>query len=174
MEDLIFLDEFGINLTMTRTYARAPLGERVKVTEPFHHGSNISVISALGLHGVCAPMTIEGAVNSEVFVLYVQHLLVPCLRPGHLVLLDNVKFHYAPKAIELIEAAGASVLHIPAYSPDFNPVEGCISKLKTALRSFKARTKRKLTNALAQALALITKDDIRGWFEHSGYVFSLK
>jgi transposase len=174
MEDLIFLDEFGINLALTRTHARAPLGERVYVTEPFHHGSNISVISALGLHGVCAPMTIEGAVNSEVFELYVKHLLVPCLRPGHLVLLDNVKFHYAPKAIELLEAAGASVLHIPAYSPDFNPIEGCISKLKTALRSFKARTKRKLTNALAKALALITQDDIRGWFEHSGYVFSLK
>jgi transposase len=173
-EDLIFLDEFGINLAMTRTHARAPLGERVTVTEPFHHGSNISVISALGLQGVCAPMTIEGAVNSEGFEVYVQHLLVPCLRPGNLVLLDNVKFHYAPKALELSEAAGASVLHIPAYSPDFNPLEGCIAKLKTALRAFKARTKRKLTNALAKALALITKDDIRGWFEHCGYVFSLK
>jgi transposase len=174
MEDLIFLDEFGINLAMTRTHARAPLGERVTVTEPFHHGSNMSVISALGLHGVCAPMAIEGAVNSEVFALYVERLLVPCLRPGHRVLLDNVKFHYAPKAIELIEAAGARVLHLPAYSPDFNPIEGCISKLKTALRSFKARTKRKLTNALAKALTSITQDDIRGWFEHSGYVCSLK
>lgn len=174
MEDLIFLDEFGINLAMTRTHARAPRGERVQVLEPFPHGSNISVISALGLHGVCAPMTIEGAVNSEVFTLYVKHLLVPCLRPGNLVLLDNVKFHYAPQALALIEAAGAMVLHIPAYSPDFNPIENCISKLKSALRSFKARTKRKLTNALAKALALITKDDIRGWFEHCGYVFSLK
>jgi transposase len=172
-KDLIFLDEFGINLVMTRTHARAPLGERVKVTEPFHHGPNISVISALGVHGVCAPMTIEGAVNSEVFELYVRHLLVPCLHPGNIVLLDNVKFHYAPKALELIEAAGARVLHLPAYSPDFNPIEGCIAKLKTALRSFKARTKRNLTRALAKALALITKDDIRGWFEHCGYVFSL-
>jgi hypothetical protein len=88
-------------------------------------------------------------------------------------LLDNVKFHYAPKAIELIEAAGARVLHLPAYSPDFNPIEGCISKLKTALRSFKARTKRTLTSALANALALVTKEDIHGWFEHCGYVFSL-
>ena len=121
MEDLIFLDEFGINLTMTRTHARAPLGERVQVTEPFPQGSNISVISAMGVHGVCAPLMIEGAVNSEVFEAYVQHLLVPCLRPGHLVVLDNVKFHYAPKAIELMEAAGARVLYLPAYSPDFNP-----------------------------------------------------
>jgi transposase len=174
MEDLIFLDEFGIHLAMTRTYARAPLGKRVKVTEPFHHGSNISVISAMGVHGVCAPMTIEGACNSEVFALYVEHLLVPCLRPGNLVLLDNIKFHYSPRAIELIEATGARVLHIPAYSPDLNPIEGCIAKIKAALRSFKARTKRKLYNALAKAIAVVTEADIRGWFEHCGYVFSLK
>src|SRR5262245_21742184 len=109
---------------------------------------------------------IEGAVNSEVFELYVKHLLVPSLRPGNIVLLDNVKFHYAPHALELIEAAGARVLRLPAYSPDFNPIEGCISKLKTTLRSFKARTKRNLTNALAKAIALVTEDDIRGWFEH--------
>lgn len=173
-EELIFLDEFGTNLTMTRTHARAPLGKRASVTEPFHHGSTISVISALGVQGICAPMMIEGAINTEVFELYVQHLLVPCLRPGHRVLLDNVKFHSAPKALELIAAAGAQVVHLPAYSPDFNPIEGCISKLKTALRSFKARTKRKLSNALAKALTLITQQDIHGWFEHAGYVSSLK
>jgi transposase len=173
MEELIFLDEFGINLTMTRTYARAPLGERVRVTEPFPHGSNISVLSAMGVQGVCAPMMIEGAINSEVFEAYVQHLLVPCLHPGHIVVLDNVKFHYAPKAIKLIEATGARVLYLPAYSPDFNPIEGCISKLKTALRSLKAHTKRKLTRALANALALVTTEDIQGWFEHCGYVSSL-
>jgi transposase len=171
---LIFLDEFGITLTMTRTHARAPIGERVQVTEPFHHGGNLSVISALGVHGVCAPMLIEGAINSEVFTRYVEQFLVPCLRPGHRVLLDNVKFHYAPKALALMEAAGARVEHLPAYSPDFNPIEGCISKLKTALRTFKARTQRKLTHALAKALALVTEADIRGWFEHCGYISSLK
>jgi transposase len=96
------------------------------------------------------------------------------LRPGNLVLLDNVKFHYAPKAIELIEATGASVLHLPAYSPDFNPIAECIAKLKATLRALKARTKRTLSNALAKALALVTEGDIRGWFEHCGYVFSLK
>ena len=159
---------------MTRTHARAPLGERVKVTEPFHHGGNLSVISAMGLHGVCAPMTIAGAVNSEVFALYVEHLLVPCLSPGQIVLLDNVKFHYSPRAIELIEAAGASVWHIPAYSPDLNPIEECIAKLKETLRSLKARTTRKLYHALAKALALVTESDIHGWFKHCGYVFSLK
>lgn len=173
MEDLIFLDEFGSNLTMTRTQARAPRGERVRVTEPFPHGTTISVISALGVDGGCAPLRSEGAVNSEVFVAYVQHLLVPCLRPGHLVGLDNVKFHSTPKALELIAAAGAQGLSLPAYSPDFNPIEGCISKLKAALRSFKARTKRTLTHALAKALALVTTADIHGWFAHCGYVSSL-
>lgn len=159
---------------MTRTHARAPRGERGTVTEPVTRGCNRSVISALGLQGVCAPMLIDGAVNSEVFTLYVQHFLVPCLRPGNIVLLDNVKFHYAPKALEFMEAAGAHVVHLPAYSPDFNPLEECIAKLKAILRSLKARTKRKLSNALAKALALVTEEDIRGWFEHSGYVFSLK
>jgi len=173
IEELIFLDEFGLNLAMTRTYARAPMGERVQVTEPFHHGGSISVISAMGVQGVCAPLTIDGAVNSEIFARYVEHLLVLGLRPGNLVLLDNVKFHYPPKASELIEAAGAKVWHIPAYSPDLNPLEECIAKLKETLRSVKARTKRTLYNALAKAIALVTESDIRGWFKHCGYVFSL-
>jgi len=167
------LDEFGLTLAMTRTHARAPLGERAHGTEPFPHGGTIAVISARGVHGVCAPMPIAGAVNSEVFELYVEPLLVPCVRPGNLVLLDHVKFHSSPKAMELIEAAGAEVLHIPAYSPDFNPLEGCIATLKATPRSFKARTQRKLSNALAKAIALVTERDIRGWFEHGGYVFSL-
>lgn len=171
---MIFLDEFALHLAMTRTHARAPVGQRATVTEPFTRGLHLSVISALGWHGVCAPMTIEGAVDSEVFTRYVAQLLVPCLRPGHVVVLDNVPFHSAPQARALIEATGATIVHLPAYSPDLNPIEECIAKLKGALRSFKARTKRKLTNALAKALALVTEDDIRGWFTHCGYVSSFK
>ena len=171
---MIFLDEFGIHLAMTRTYARAPRGERVHVTEPFKHGEHISVLSALGVHGLRAPLMSAGAINSEVFERYVHPLLVPCLRPGHIVLLDNVKFHYSPKAIALMEAAGARVWHLPAYSPDFNPLEAGISKIKETLRAAKARTKRTLTTALAKALALVTESDIRGWFAHCGYVFPLK
>ena len=148
--------------------------QRAKVTAPFHHGSNLSVISALGVHGVCAPMTSAGAVNSAVFDLYGEPLLVPCLRPGKIVVRDTVKFHYAPRASELIEAAGARVWPIPASSPDLNPLEEGIAKLKETRRSFTARTQRNLSNALAKALALVTEGDIRGWFEHCGYVFSLK
>ena len=173
-EELIFLDESGINLTRTRTHARAPLGKRAYVPAPFHHGSHIAVIRALGVPGICAPMRIEGALTTEGFESYVPHLLVPCLRPGHRVLRANVKFHSAPQALELIAAAGAQVGHLPAYSPDFNPLEGCIAKLKPAGRSFKARTKRKLAHALAKALTWITQQDIHGGFEHAGSVSSLK
>jgi transposase len=115
-------------------------------------------------------MTIEGAVDTQVFDLFVEHFLVPTLIKGDLVVLDNVKFHYSQRAIELIEAAGARVEHLPAYSPDFNPIEECISKIKTTLRSLKARTK--LNNALAKAIKMISVDDICGWFAHCGYVFS--
>jgi transposase len=169
-----FLDEFGLNVARTRPYARAPRGERAPGTEPFHQGGHLSVISARGVHGVCAPRMIAGAGNSEVFDLDVEHLLVPCLRPGTLVLLDNVKFQSSPRALALIKEAGASVCPLPASSPAFKPIEDCIAKLKEPLPAFKARTKRKLTNALAKALALVTEGDIRGWFEHGGYVFSLK
>jgi transposase len=101
-------------------------------------------------------MSIEGAINTEVFDLYVEHMLVPVLQPGDIVLLDNLKFHYSERATSLIEAAGAEVLHILAYSPDFNPIEECISKINETLRSLKARTKRNLYNALAKAIEKIT------------------
>jgi transposase len=158
---------------MTRTRARSPKGRRAETVEPFNRGQNISTITAMGLRGVCAPMMIEGAINTEVFDLYIEQMLVPALRVGDIVLLDNVKFHYSERAISLIKAAGAKVLHIPAYSPDFNPIEECISKIKEILRSLKARTKRKLFNALAKAIEKVTATDILGWFKHCGYVFSL-
>jgi transposase len=158
---------------MTRSRARAPQGERAEVKETFERGSNISTVAALGLRGVLAPMTLEGAFDGQAFELYVEYLLVPELRAGDRVIMDNVKFHHSPRAIQLIEAAGACVLHLPAYSPDFNPIEECISKIKAFLRSAKARTKRKLHNALAKALKTITPEDILGWFKHCGYVYSL-
>ena len=98
---------------------------------------------------------------------------MPELRVGERVGRDNGRFHHAPRARRLIEAAGASVLHLPTYSPDFNPIEECISKLKQCLRSLKARTKRKLSNALAKALQKVTTEDILGWFTHCGYTYSL-
>ena len=158
---------------MTRTRARAPQGVRAEMEEPFQRGANFSTIAALGLDGVRAPFTIEGAFDREVFELWVRQMLVPALRKGDWVLLDNVQFHYSARAIEMIEAAGATVLHIPAYSPDFNPIEECFSKIKEYLRSAKARTERKLYLALAKALEKVTAADILSWFKHCGYVYSL-
>lgn len=173
-EQLIFIDEFAVNTAMTRTHARAPQGERAEVSEPGYHEPNTSVISALSLTGVNALMTVQGAVDTQVFDLFVEHFLAPALLKGDIVILDNVAFHYSQRARTLIEAAGARVEHLPAYSPDFNPIEECISKIKTTLRSLKARTKRKLNNALVKAIQRISVDDICGWFAHCGYVFSFK
>jgi transposase len=158
---------------MTRNQARSPCGERAEVTEPFNGGSNVSVISSLSLTGVGATMEIEGAVDTQVFDAFVEHFLVPTLLENDIVLLDNVSFHYSARAISLIEEAGAIVLHIPAYSPEFNPIEECISKIKEFLRAAKARTKRKLLNALRKAIEKVTIQDICGWFAHCGYTFSL-
>lgn len=171
-EHLVFIDEFAVNTAMTRTHARAPQGERAEVSERGYHEPNTSVIGALSLTGVNALMTVEGAVDTQVFDLFVEHFLVPTLLKSDIVILDNVTFHYSQRAIKLIEAAGARVEHLPAYSPDFNPIEECISKIKTTLRSLKARTKRKLNNALVKAVQRISVDDICGWFAHCGYVFS--
>lgn len=158
---------------MTRTHARSLKGERVELLEPFQRGPHISVIGSLSLAGFGASMSLEGAVDAQVFDTYVERFLAPTLLPGDLVLLDNVKFHYSARAIELMEAVGAKVLHLPAYSPDFNPIEECISKIKASLRSAKARTRRKLFKALARAIEKISIDDICGWFADCGYVFSL-
>lgn len=166
---LWFIDEFGIHLALSRARARAPRGERAVVVEPFETGGNISVISALTLDGVRASMMIEGSIDGEVLELYVAHFLVPQLRPGDIVIWDNVPTHKNAKVLALIEAAGARVEPLPAYSPDLNPKEECISKVKAELRRVKADTKRKLKNALRRAFAKVTLTDIRGWMRHCGY-----
>jgi transposase len=154
---------------MTRTHARAAKGERAEVIEPFNHGSNISCIGALSLGGFRAPMMIEGAFDTQVFDLYVEHILVPTMFLGDIVILDNVKFHHSQRAAELIKAAGGRLIHLPAYSPDFNPIEESFSKIKGLIRSSKARTVRKLQNALKKAIEQVSLDDICGWFAHCGY-----
>jgi len=154
---------------MSRASARAPRGERAEIIEPFETGVNISVISALTLSGVRAPMMIEGAIDGEVLVSYVEHFLAPQLRPGDIVLWDNVPTHKNQRAKALIEARGAGVEPLPAYSPDLDPIEECISKVKNELRRDKAGTVRKLKNALKRAFAKVTQQDIRGWFQHCGF-----
>ena len=169
---LWFIDEFGIHLALSRAYARAPRGERAEVVEPFETGGNVSVISALALEGVRAPMMIEGQIDGEVLELYVTHFLAPRLHAGEIVIWNNVPTHKSARVTDLIEAAGARVGPLPAYSPGLNLKEECISKIKAELRRVKVDTKRKLKNALKRAFAEVTLQDIRGWFWHCGYSVS--
>jgi transposase len=154
---------------MTRLYGRAPRGERVVGTVPQNYGSNVTMLAALGSHGVEAVMTIDGATDAEVFRTYVEQVLRPTLRQGDMVLMDNLRAHKAAGIREAIEQAGAQVVYLPPYSPDLSPIEPCWSKLKTALRAAKARTREALEQAITQVLATITVSDARSWFHHCGY-----
>jgi transposase len=127
------------------------------------------MISSLRLDGTTACMTVEGATTSEVFRAYVEHILVPTLRPGDVVVLDNLSPHKDKAALALIEQAGAEVRFLPPYSPDFNPIEKMWSKIKTLLRSAKARSDEALLEALGSALARVTAQDAMGWFASCGY-----
>ena len=168
-ERLIVLDETGIHTALTRRYARAHCGQRAVGAVPRNHGKNISVLGALGLRGMVATMTIEGAVDTDVFDAFVMQVLVPVLQPGDVVVLDNLRVHHSSQIETAVEQVGGQVLFLPAYSPDFSPIEPCWAKLKTFLRSVGARTHRRLQQALRQALNTLTAADIRGWFRHCGY-----
>jgi transposase len=169
VEKLWFIDEFGMPLGMTRNSARAPRGERAEVLERFDTGGNISVISALTLRGVRVPLMIKGAVDGEVLEHYVEQGRVPEWQPGDIVLWDNVPTPKNWRAIALIEGAGAGVEPLPAYSPDLDPIEECISKVQAYLRRMGADTISELQRALKQAIAPVTLQDIRGGFRHCGY-----
>ena len=166
---MIFVDEFGVHVAMTRTHARALHGQRAEVWEKVERGKTMSAMSALGLRGIFAPRVIEGAVEQLVFEQYVECLLVLQLLPQDCVMLDNLSFHYSSRVSSLIEAAGAQVDHCPASSPDFNPLEEGIAKIKATLRKYKPDTERALLHAFAFALQQISRSDIRGWFKHCGY-----
>lgn len=170
---LLFVDEFGIQRALSRVYARAPKGARARVTEPSERGRNISVSLALRLSGVSATLMVEEAVDGPVWNSYLEHFLVPELEPGDLVLLDRISFHRSPQALSLIQDAGAKMVELPAHSPDFDPVEECISKIKESLRGSQARTYPGLEQALKRAIKQVTPKDIRGWFRHCGYTHFL-
>ncbi len=154
---------------MTRLYGRAPKGERVIGAVPQNYGANVTMLAALGRRGVEAVMTIEGATDAEVFRVYVQQVLRPTLRPGDIVIMDNLRAHKAAGLRQAIEQTGARLPYLPPYSPDLSPIERCWSKLKTALRAAQARTREALERAIAEALATITVSDAHSWFHHCGY-----
>jgi transposase len=154
---------------MTRRYGRVPRGERAVDSAPRNYGAHTFVIGAMGLRGLVATLAVEGTVDTLCFDAYAEQVLAPRLRPGDVVVLDNLTAHRASRIEEVAESRGARVLWLAPYSPDFSPIEQCWSKIKAYLRGAKARTEDELDKALAQAIGLVTKADIRGWFKHCGY-----
>ena len=154
---------------MTRLRGRARGGERCVDHAPNGHWMTTTMISSIRADGSTACMTIDGATCGEVFCAYVEHVLVPTLSPGDIVILDNLSAHKNAKARELIESAGAQICFLPPYSPDLNPIERMWSKIKEHLRDTKARTQQTLEEAIAHALQKVTPQDARAWFNASGY-----
>lgn len=154
---------------MTRLRGRAERGRRLHAHAPCGRWQSTTMISSIRLDGTTACMTIAGATDTEVFRAYVGEVLCPTLRRGDIVVMDNLGAHKSPATHELIKAAGAEVRFLPAYSPDFNPIEKMWSKVKALLRSAEARTPEELDQAIGAALAKVTPNDARGWFASCGY-----
>jgi transposase len=169
IEDLVVIDEMGSSISLTRLYARAPKGQRAYGAVPRNHGTNTTLIGALTTDGLSVAMTLDGAVDTPAFVAFCEHILCPTLRPGQTVLLDNLAVHKSPRVRAHIEQAGCQILFLPAYSPDFAPIELAFAKIKGLLRGIGARTKEALEAAIAQVIDAVTPDDARAFFRHCGY-----
>lgn len=167
--DLVSVDEMGVHVALTRLYARAPRGERALGTAPRNHGTPTSLIAALAPEGIQAAMSLPGAVDRDAFRVFVRDILVPTLRPGQVVALDNLRVHHDPVVRQAIEARDCLLIHLPAYSPDFAPIEPAFSKVKDKLRQLAARTQAALDQGISIALDTITARDARGFFKHTGY-----
>lgn len=170
IQRLKFIDESGVNLGLTRWFGRAAPGRRVVEAVPGDAGPRYTLIAALGWQGVQASWLLEGAMDRVAFESYIQRVLVPTLRRGDIVLIDNLPPHKGSQTRRLIEAKGACLEFLPPYSPDYNPIELCWSKVKTALRAAKARTFEALLEALARSFGSVSHSDIAAWFAHCGYV----
>jgi len=168
---LIFLDESGAKTNLTRLCGRAPKGQRVWARAPQGHWQTTTMISSIRLDGSTACMALEGPTDTESFRTYVQAVLVPTLRPGDILVMDNLSPHKSDPTLALITQAGAQVLFLPAYSPDLNPIEMMWSKVKNWLRGIEARTHAELIVAIGQALSRVTPQDAINWFVHCGYSF---
>jgi transposase len=154
---------------MTRLYARSRIGHRCYDRVPKNHGVNLTVVGAIALDGVRAIMAYEGGTTYEAFLRFIRQALAPSLRPGDIVIMDNLRVHHNDDVKAAIRATGADVRYLPPYSPELNPIELAWSKLKSFLRAAKARTLRTLAAAIANSSTLFTQTDLCGWFRHCGY-----
>lgn len=165
----VFLDEVGAHTALTRLYGRAPRGARLVDAVPHAHWRTTTLIAAIRRSGVLAPLVFEGATDETAFRAYVERVLVPVLRPGDIVVLDNLAAHRVGWVARRLRRAGAGVWYLPPYSPDYNPIEKVWAKVKAYLRRAKARATEALWRALGEALDQVTAADCRNSFTHCGY-----
>lgn len=166
---LVFLDETGANTCMARRCGRCPKGERLLCKEPFGDWKTMTFIAGLRCGGMTAPFVLDGPMNGPLFLAYVERMLVPTLKPGDIVVMDNLPVHKVAGVREAIEGAGAGLLYLPPYSPDMNPIEQAFSKLKNLLRTAAARTSRALRRAIKKALSAFSPQECAAYLTNSGY-----
>jgi transposase len=167
---LVFIDETWATTNMTRRCGRAPRGQRLVASVPHGHWKTSTFVAGLRSTGLTAPLVVDGAMNGDVFRAYVEQILVPTLVPGDIVILDNLSSHKVVGVCEAIEARGASLVYLPPYSPDLNPIEQAFAKLKALLRKIAARTIAALWDALGDILDRFTPQECANYLASAGYV----
>jgi len=171
---LIFIDETWAKTNMTRLRGRAPVGERLVEKTPHGHWKTTTLIAALGIGGVRCSTLVDGAIDADLFEAFVAQVLVPELRAGDVVVMDNLSSHKRRRTRELIEAAGAELIYLPPYSPDLNPIEMIFAKVKQLLRSLACRAGEALWGAMQSVLDRVTPNDAANCFGHCGYTLQMK
>jgi transposase len=166
---LVFVDEMGTHTSLAPLYAYAPIGERAFFEIPRNRGKNTTLLTSLHQEGMGPSMAVEGATTARIFETYVEQLLAPALKPGQVVVMDNLGAHRPKRIRKLIEKKGCELIYLPPYSPDLNPIEEALSKIKHILRKIAARTKEALIEAMGRALGAVSAQDVRGFFTHCGY-----
>jgi transposase len=168
-ERLVFIDETGVNTKMARLRGRSPRGERCRASVPHGHWKTTTFTAGLRLDAMTAPLVLDGPMDGECFLAYVEQVLAPSLTPGDVVVMDNLPAHRVKGVKAAIECAGAMLIYLPPYSPDFNPIEQAFAKLKAHLRKAAARTLDDLWAAIAEALKTFTSTECKNYFVNSGY-----
>ena len=169
LHNLVFIDESGVNIAMTRLYARSEKGKRAHGSRPDKRGKNVTIIGAIALKGIIGAMSFKGGNDKNAFGTYVNQVLVPNLWEGACVVMDNFSSHKVNGIKEAIESVGAQLIYLSPYSPDFSPIENFWSKMKEFLRSKETRTYSDLDKAITEAFETVSLTDIFGWFQHCGY-----
>ena len=167
--NLVFLDESSASTSLAKLYGRCVKGYRLRDSAPVGHWLTVTMLSAVRIDGPIAPLLVDGAVDGEIFTAWIEQFLLRELRPGDVVIMDNLSAHRIARVSQLLQSAGHSLLYLPPYSPDLNPIEQMWSKVKNILRTLKARTFDELTEAVRIAISKITAQNCRGYFEHCGY-----